>query len=81
MADPAVTEIRLDPHPDNSRAIRCYEKAGFRNLGEMATPDGPAVMMVLPRKRSRRLEQALTTFLVEQSRNLVPEPREPPLPG
>jgi RimJ/RimL family protein N-acetyltransferase len=53
MADPAVTEIRLDPHPDNSRAIRCYEKAGFRNLGEMATPDGPAVMMVLSRQELR----------------------------
>jgi RimJ/RimL family protein N-acetyltransferase len=53
MADPAVTEIRLDPHPDNPRAIRCYEKAGFRNLGEMATPDGPAVMMVLSRLELR----------------------------
>lgn len=47
--DPAVTEIRLDPRPDNLRAIRCYEKAGFRSRGEITTPDGAAVWMVLGR--------------------------------
>jgi RimJ/RimL family protein N-acetyltransferase len=49
--DPAVTEVRLDPRPDNLRAIRCYEKAGFRSSGEIVTPDGPALMMVLERER------------------------------
>lgn len=49
MADPDVTEIRVDPRPDNARAIRCYTKAGFREIGPIVTPDGPAVMMVLPR--------------------------------
>lgn len=49
FADPAVTEVRLDPRPDNARAIRCYEKAGFRATGEIVTPDGPALMMVLER--------------------------------
>lgn len=47
--DPWVTEIRVDPRPDNTRAIRCYEKVGFRRIGEITTPDGPALMMVLRR--------------------------------
>ncbi len=42
-----VTEIRTDPRPDNARAIRCYEKVGFRRIADIETPDGPAVMMVL----------------------------------
>lgn len=49
FADPAVTKIQTDPAPDNHRAIRCYEKAGFRRTGIIATPDGPAVYMVRAR--------------------------------
>lgn len=45
--DPGVTEIRVDPHPDNRRAIQCYSKAGFHEIGPIITPDGPALMMVL----------------------------------
>lgn len=45
--DPNIQEIRVDPRPDNLRAIRCYEKVGFKNAGETSTPDGPAVMMTL----------------------------------
>ncbi len=52
MADPRVTEIRVDPHPDNRRAIRCYEKVGFQDLGRITTPDGPALMMILKRPSS-----------------------------
>ena len=47
FADPAVTEIRVDPRPDNLRAIRCYARVGFRAIGRITTPDGPALMMVL----------------------------------
>jgi len=47
--DPSVTEIRVDPHPDNERAIRCYEKVGFRRVGPFTSPDGPAVLMILDR--------------------------------
>lgn len=47
--DAAVTEIRVDPHPENRRAIRCYTKAGFEEVGPITTPDGPALMMVLQR--------------------------------
>ena len=47
--DPAVTRIQTDPSPRNRRAIRCYEKVGFRPLGEVDTPDGPALLMVCER--------------------------------
>lgn len=47
--DPEVTEVRLDPHPDNHRAIRCYEKAGFVRGGEILTPDGRALLMRITR--------------------------------
>lgn len=44
--DPSVTRVQTDPAPGNARAIRCYEKAGFRVTGEVETPDGRAVLMV-----------------------------------
>lgn len=47
MEDPEVTEIRVDPSPYNGRAIRCYEKAGFKLAGEITTRDGSALMIVL----------------------------------
>ncbi|MDO9358851.1 MAG: GNAT family N-acetyltransferase [Polaromonas sp.] len=49
LADPQVTHIQTDPDPRNARAIRCYEKSGFRAVGEMQTPDGPALLMVCRR--------------------------------
>ena len=49
FADPAVTRIQTDPSPDNRRAIRCYEKAGFRAVGEVETPDGLALLMICER--------------------------------
>lgn len=38
--------IVLDPQPTNARAIRAYEKAGFRRTSEIDTPDGRALLMV-----------------------------------
>jgi len=38
--------VVTDPSPGNTRAIRAYEKAGFRKSGRVHTPDGPAVLMV-----------------------------------
>jgi RimJ/RimL family protein N-acetyltransferase len=49
FADPNVTRIQTDPDPCNARAIRCYEKAGFRAVGEVQTPDGTALLMVCER--------------------------------
>ena len=48
--DLSISQIRVDPRPDNTRAIRCYLNAGFRRIGSFTSPDGPAVLMVLDRK-------------------------------
>jgi RimJ/RimL family protein N-acetyltransferase len=42
-----ITKIQIDPSPENPRAIRCYEKAGFVRQREIVTPDGPALLMTL----------------------------------
>ena len=49
FADPAVTRVQTDPDPANRRAIRCYEKAGFRAARELDTPDGRALLMYAER--------------------------------
>lgn len=49
FADPAVTVVQTDPDPANERAIRCYRRAGFREVGIVDTPDGPALLMRCPR--------------------------------
>jgi len=38
--------VVTDPDPANRRAIRAYEKAGFRQEREVDTPDGRALLMV-----------------------------------
>ncbi len=38
--------VVTDPAPENRRAIRAYEKAGFEKSGLVKTPDGPALLMV-----------------------------------
>lgn len=53
FSDPAVTRVQTDPSPRNRRAIRCYEKAGFHTVREVDTPDGPALLMVCDRTKSR----------------------------
>ena len=50
FSDPTVTKIQTDPAPNNHRAIRCYEKAGFVQHKIITTPDGPAVYMVQARQ-------------------------------
>lgn len=38
--------VITDPDPANARAIRAYEKAGFRQEGIVDTRGGPALLMV-----------------------------------
>jgi aminoglycoside 6'-N-acetyltransferase len=38
--------VVTDPGPANARAIRAYEKAGFRKAHLVDTPDGRALLMV-----------------------------------
>jgi aminoglycoside 6'-N-acetyltransferase len=42
---PEIKAITTDPDPDNERAIRAYEKAGFRRVGLQATPWGRVLLM------------------------------------
>jgi RimJ/RimL family protein N-acetyltransferase len=45
FASSDVTTIQTDPDPDNARAIRAYEKAGFVKDEVVDTPDGKALLM------------------------------------
>lgn len=47
--DPRVTRIQTDPEPTNARAIACYRKVGFRDVGVVETLDGPALLMRITR--------------------------------
>jgi RimJ/RimL family protein N-acetyltransferase len=49
---PNVTVVQTDPSPANRRAIRCYAAAGFSAVGEVVTPDGPALLMKCARPRT-----------------------------
>ena len=57
--DAEVTKIQADPAPTNLRAIRCYEKAGFRQVKPIVTPDGPAIYML--RERPHAIEARSAT--------------------
>lgn len=50
--DARVRRVQVDPAVGNARAIRCYEKAGFRVVGPVTTPDGPSLLMVAERPES-----------------------------
>lgn len=52
--DPRVTKVQTDPAPENLRAIRCYEKAGFRKVKAIVTPHGPAIYMIRERGQASR---------------------------
>lgn len=45
FADPRVTTVQTDPDPNNARAIACYRRAGFRDVGPVVTLDGPALLL------------------------------------
>lgn len=50
--NPAIKKIITDVDPANIRAIRCYEKAGLKMMGDVETPDGKAHLMVAYRNKS-----------------------------
>ncbi|WP_315723290.1 MULTISPECIES: GNAT family N-acetyltransferase [unclassified Bradyrhizobium] len=57
MFQRGVPRVVTDPSPTHARAIRAYEKAGFRRERLVDTPDGPALLMScdpadLPRRPS-----------------------------
>ena len=58
FADPEVTKVQTDPAPNNLRAIRCYEKAGFTQEQVITTPDGRAVYMTQTRQAFERARSA-----------------------
>jgi AacA4 family aminoglycoside N(6')-acetyltransferase len=58
LQDPSVTKVQTDPAPTNLRAIRCYERAGFRIEKHIVTPDGPAVYMTQYRQQPRQARGA-----------------------
>ena len=41
-----VPRVLTDPDPENLRAVRAYEKAGFARTRMVDTPDGPALLMI-----------------------------------
>lgn len=45
MLAEGASRIVIDPHPSNARAIRAYEKAGFRPIGTRDSIYGPALLM------------------------------------
>jgi aminoglycoside 6'-N-acetyltransferase len=42
----STPRVVTDPDPANARAIRAYEKVGFRRRWELDTPDGRALLMI-----------------------------------
>ena len=47
LFDEGAPRIVIDPDPTNARAIRAYEKAGFRAFDTRVTQYGPALMMAI----------------------------------
>ena len=47
LFETGVPRLVIDPDPDNIRAIRAYEKAGFRYVDSRTTIYGPAYFMAL----------------------------------
>ena len=41
-----ATDIVIDPDPDNERAVRCYRRAGFRDVAIRASEDGIPVLVM-----------------------------------
>ncbi|WP_149789936.1 GNAT family N-acetyltransferase [Mesorhizobium sp. NFR06] len=47
LFEEGAPRVVVDPHPDNTRAIRAYEKAGFRPVGRRQSEYGDVVLMAV----------------------------------
>lgn len=47
LLEEGAPRVIIDPHPDNGRAIRAYEKAGFRAIGRRHSQYGDVVLMAV----------------------------------
>ncbi|RJT42376.1 N-acetyltransferase [Mesorhizobium waimense] len=47
LFEEGVPRVIIDPHPENARAIRAYEKAGFKAIGRRKSEYGDAVLMAV----------------------------------
>ena len=47
LFDEGAPRLIVDPHPDNKRAIKAYQKAGFRHFETRHSIYGPAYLMAL----------------------------------
>ena len=45
LRDTGFSQIIIDPDPNNIRAVRAYEKAGFRPIAELAGKTGDSLIM------------------------------------
>lgn len=43
---PEVKEIFIDPEVENKRAVRCYQKAGFKNFGTFMDEEGDPCLLL-----------------------------------
>ncbi|HFL2713442.1 TPA: GNAT family N-acetyltransferase [Legionella pneumophila] len=50
--NPKINKIITEADPNNIRAKRCYEKAGFQDVDLIKTPDGNSILMVIKRKNN-----------------------------
>jgi aminoglycoside 6'-N-acetyltransferase len=41
-----ANDVLIDPAPDNERAVRCYRRAGFRDVAIRASEDGDPVLVM-----------------------------------
>jgi aminoglycoside 6'-N-acetyltransferase len=46
LLNAGTPRVVTDPDPENIRAVRAYEKAGFQKVSLVDTPDGRALLMV-----------------------------------
>ncbi len=46
-SNPSIHKIIVDVDPDNKRALRCYEKVGFKFVEMIDTPDGTAYLLAI----------------------------------